>query len=271
MPYDPNLTTNWVAMSSNQTASSEGVFEVLSPNASLVERARQQLESLILNGSLPPGERLPTERKLGEMLGVSRTVVRESMRLLAAGGLVKVTSGSGAYVQVVGPNIVRDSLNLLLRASHLTPEQVYEVRSVLEINVAGLAAERAGTGEIAAMAEENSALVPDNLPATEYAKHDFLFHIRLAESTRNPLFLSLINSLSTVTIRTMWQMYTASHETSKRQVRTDEHSAILERVKTHDVEGARQAMSQHMARSLERLQEARLRIAVEQAESSIQP
>lgn len=257
-------------MSTNQT-SQEGVFEALSPNASLVERARQQLESLILDGSLPPGERLPTERKLGEMLGVSRTVVRESMRLLAAAGLVKVTSGSGAYVQSIGPSIVRDSLNLLLRASHLTPEQIYEVRSVLEINVAGLAAERAGIEEIAAMAKENSALLPDNLPATEYAKHDFLFHIRLAESTRNPLFLSLINSLSTVTIRTMWQMYAASPETFKRQVRTDEHSAILERVKMHDAEGARQAMSQHMASSLRRLREARFRIAVEQAESSIQP
>ncbi|MGH9395703.1 MAG: FadR/GntR family transcriptional regulator [Terriglobia bacterium] len=269
MPSDEHVTPRFVAMSPNQTTSREEVFEVLSPNASLVERARQQLESLILNGSLPPGKRLPTERKLGEMLGVSRTVVRESMRLLSAAGLVKVTTGSGTYVQGVGPSIVRDSLNLLLRASHLTPEQIYEVRSVLEINVAGLAAQRAGVEEIAAMAEENSALVPDSLPATEYARHDLMFHIRLAESTRNPLFLSLIHSLSTVTIRTMWQMYAASHETSKRQIRTDEHSAILERVKVHDVEGARQAMSQHMVGSLERLREAQLVIAVEQAENSI--
>lgn len=245
------------------------IFHALSPNSSLVERARQQLESLILNGSLPAGERLPTERKLGEMLGVSRTVIRESMRLLAAAGLVKVTSGSGTYVQAPGANVVRDSLNLLLRASQLTPEQIYEVRSVLEVNVAGLAAERADDEEIAAMAAENSALVPDNLPAGEYARHDLLFHIRLAEATRNPLFLSLINSLSTVTIRTMWQMYAASPETSKRQVRTEEHTAILEQLKAHNVEGAREAMSRHMAASLLRLRAAGHAAAVGDAEKSL--
>lgn len=259
-----------MAASSNQADRSKEIFEVLSPNASLVERARQQLESLILNGSLTPGERLPTERKLGEMLGVSRTVVRESMRLLAAAGLVRVTSGSGTYVQAPGANTVRDSLNLLLRASQLTPEQIYEVRSVLEINVAGLAAERAEDEEIAAMAEENSALIPDKLPATQYARHDLLFHIRLAESTRNPLFLSLINSLSTVTIRTMWQMYARSRETAKWQIRTDEHAAILERIKLRDVEGARQAMAQHMAESLRRLRETRHAAAVEQSESRLE-
>lgn len=258
------------SMAEKSRGAAPGVFESLSPNASLVERARQQIESLILNGSLPSGERLPTERKLGEMLGVSRTVIRECMRLLAAAGLVRVTSGSGTYVQAPGANLVRDSLNLLLRASQLTPEQIYEVRSVLEITAAGLAAERAEADEIAAMAEENSALIPDNLPATEYARHDLLFHVRLAEATRNPLFLSLINSLSTVTIRTMWQAYAGSHETAQRHVRTEEHADILEQLNRHNVEGARQAMSRHMTSSLRRLRQTRHAAAAHEAANALE-
>lgn len=226
--------------------------------ASLVERSEDHLEALILNGSLQPGQLLPTERELGEMLGVSRTVVRETIRSLAAKGLVEVTPGSGTYVRAIGPSIIRDSVNLLLRANSLSPEQIYEVRSVLEISVAGLAAERASAEDITALEEEIAMLWQEDLPAAEYARHDFLFHIRLAEATGNPLFLALINSISTVTIRTMSQMYAAGRSPSDTlPARTKEHSAIIEHIKQHNAEGARQAMADHMAASLARLREAR--------------
>jgi GntR family transcriptional regulator, transcriptional repressor for pyruvate dehydrogenase complex len=242
---------------SDDSSGERKLFQTIPRAVSLVERADQQLESLILNGSLPAGELLPTERKLGEMLGVSRTVVRETIRLLAAKGLVQVTSGSGTYVRSVGPNIIYDSVNLLLRANRLRPEEIYEVRNVLEITVAGLAAERATTEDILAMEGEISILKQENLQAAEYARHDFLFHTCLAEATRNPLFLALINSISTVTIRTMSQMYAVGrHEKENRRLRTEEHSAIVECVTQHDCEGARKAMARHMTESLNRLREA---------------
>jgi GntR family transcriptional regulator, transcriptional repressor for pyruvate dehydrogenase complex len=226
-----------------------------------VERSREQLESLILSGSLQPGELLPTERELGKMLGVSRTVVRETVRLLAAKGLVELTPGSGTYVRAIGASLIRDSVNLLLRANRLTPEQIYEVRSVLEISVAGLAAERAGAEEIAALEEEISTLQRENSQPAEYARHDFLFHIRLAEATGNPLFLALINSISTVTIRTMSQMYaeaTGDRRSYFLHCGTEEHLAIVKQVQQHNDEGARRAMADHMAASLHRLKTQRL-------------
>jgi GntR family transcriptional regulator, transcriptional repressor for pyruvate dehydrogenase complex len=235
-------------------------IEPISRTKSLVERAYEHLEALIVEGSLPPGELLPPERTLGEMLGVSRTVVREAVRLLTARGLLDVKSGSGTYVRAVGSNILNDSVDLLLRANRLSPEQIYEVRSVLEINAAGRAAENAGPDEIAAMEDETSILQRGGLPAREYAQHDFTFHIHLAESTGNPLFLALIKSVSTITIRTMHQMFTArsSHGSPFGLTPTaQEHRAILESVKQHDAEGAREAMAEHMRRALGRLREAR--------------
>jgi GntR family transcriptional regulator, transcriptional repressor for pyruvate dehydrogenase complex len=245
------------------------LFRTIPRTISLVERSKEQLESLILSGSLPPGERLPTEHDLGEMLGVSRTVIRETIRLLTAKGLIEVTSGSGTFVRAIGPSILCDSVSLLLRANNLSPDQIYEVRSVLEVNAAGIAAERAGREEIASLEDEISILQRENLQAADYAKHDYLFHTRLAEATGNPLFLALINSISTVTIRTMSQMYAgACHESKNRRVRTEEHSAIVERIKQHDAEGARQAMADHMAGSLSRLREARRLSAIAQADFS---
>lgn len=247
------------------------LFQTIPRAMSLVERAREHLESLILNGILPAGELLPPERKLGEMLGVSRTVVRETIRLLAAKGLVEVTSGSGTYVRAVGPNIIYDSVNLLLRANQLSPEQIYEVRSALEVDVAGLAAKRASAEEILTMEEEISILKQESLQAADYAKHDFMFHIRLAESTHNPLFLALINSISTVTIRAMNQMYAIGRcEITNRYFRTEEHAAIVKHIKRQNVDGARQAMADHMAQSLRRLKEAQHLRTVSDAEFSVE-
>jgi GntR family transcriptional regulator, transcriptional repressor for pyruvate dehydrogenase complex len=235
-------------------------IEPISRTKSLVERAYEHLEALIVDGSLLPGELLPPERTLGEMLGVSRTVVREAVRLLTARGLLDVRSGSGTFVRAVGPNILNDSVDLLLRANRLSPEQIYEVRSILEINAAGRAAENAGPDEIAAMEHETLILQRGELPAREYAQHDFMFHVHLAESTGNPLFLALVKSVSTITIRIMHQMYTARPPQGPPYGLTptaQEHRAILECVKQHDVEGSREAMAKHMERALGRMREAR--------------
>ena len=243
-------------------------FERLFRSVSLVERAKEQLEDLIVAGSLLPGHKLPSERKLGEMLGVSRTVVRETIRTLAANGLIEVTSGSGTHVRELGPAIIRDSVSLLLRANRLAPGQIFEVRSVLETTVAGLAAERASAEDVEALTEEISALQREELPVVEYAKHDFSFHVRLAESTHNPLFLALINSLSTVMIRSMYQMYSSGqHEYTYQHVTTAEHLLVIDQIKKHNVDGAREAMANHMAQSLIRLRRAQPLIAPGQTSS----
>jgi GntR family transcriptional repressor for pyruvate dehydrogenase complex len=232
------------------------VFEILSRNVTLVDRAREQVENLIISGTLQLGQRLPSERKLGEMLGVSRTVVRETIRALAANGLIEVRRGLGNYVGELGPGMIRDSVSLLLRANRLTPQQVFELRSVLEITVAGLSAERARAEDIAAISAEISALDQEDLPIVEYAKHDFGFHARLAESTHNPLFFALINLLSTVIIEKICQLYSSGlREHTYRSITKEHHSLILHHVKKHNVDGARQAMANHMGRSLDLLQE----------------
>src|SRR5919199_1277395 len=117
----------------------------------LRDRAADQLLEMVISGGLEPGERLPPERELCAHLGVSRTVVREALNLLEARGLISIEHGRGAVVSGGSPRAVRDTLGLLLRVQPKTLWELLEIRKILELEVAGLAAGRAEEGDLRGM------------------------------------------------------------------------------------------------------------------------
>src|SRR5213596_1650457 len=102
----------------------------------------------ITSRDLQPGDRLPSERELGEQFGVSRTVVREAVRALVAKGVIEVRSGSGLRVAAVNAAAVSESMSLYVHGGGIDFERVHEVRTLLEVHIAGLAAERASAEDI---------------------------------------------------------------------------------------------------------------------------
>src|SRR5262245_61941046 len=118
-------------------------LETVKKAPGLVEKTEVQLENLILSGVLRPKQRVPSERDLGEQLGVSKTVVREAIRSLSARGLVEVRAGSGTYVREPSQDMVSRPMALWLRSGVLTVEDVHVVRTTLEVQIAALAAQRA--------------------------------------------------------------------------------------------------------------------------------
>ena len=127
------------------------MLKAVTREQTLTERAQHQFEELIVSGKLMPGDRLPSENEMGKMLGVSRTVVREAVRLLSARGLVEARSGSGVYVRELNSAMIREPIDLLLRCRAIKVEDILEVRALMEVHLAGLAAERASSEEIVAM------------------------------------------------------------------------------------------------------------------------
>src|SRR5689334_7353637 len=134
------------------------ILETLKRTPGLVERTEAQLEKLIVSGSYRPGTRMPSERELGQQLGISKTVVREAIRSLAARGLVEVRPGSGTYIRQVSDDMVTRPMALLLRSAVLDVEHIHEVRLSLEIQIAGLAARRASDANVKAMQQAIAAL-----------------------------------------------------------------------------------------------------------------
>jgi GntR family transcriptional repressor for pyruvate dehydrogenase complex len=221
------------------------MLKIMQRDQTLTERAQEQIGDFIVNGTFTPGDRLPSENEMGTMLGVSRTVVREAVRLLVAKGLVEVRTGSGIYAKKLDAELMRGPLELLLRSQRLSIDEIIEVREAIEVRIAGLAAERAEKEDIAALEEAVRLLKKTRNSPREYAETDVLFHARLAAAARNPLFMILSSSLNATMLGPIAQCARARGDAVIEEAQLD-HLRILERVKAKDVEGARRAMQESL-------------------------
>jgi GntR family transcriptional repressor for pyruvate dehydrogenase complex len=211
----------------------------------LTQRAEQQVQDLIVTGKLKAGDRLPAESEMGKMLGVSRTVVREAVRLLSARGLVEARTGSGIYVRGVNSAMIRDPMDLLLRSRSITVEDIVEVRQLVEVHLAGLAAQRASAEDIRALEETVAELENPRLSPREYAEIDVAFHGRLAVAAGNPLFLILAQSINAVMMDPICFVYASDKHAREDTIR--EHNAVLDGIKARDPGRARRAMTDFLA------------------------
>lgn len=235
----------------------------------LVERVTQHLLDLIVAGSLRTGQKLPSERDLAEQLGVSRTVVREAIRSLQARGVLAVRSGSGMEVARITPERASEALRLFIHLGHgalldgLSYEQVADVREMIEIRVAGLAARNATDEDVARLTEVYQELgAAADLETVSAA--DVAFHRAIAEMTHNVLYLVMLDSIGEVLLDIR---RSTLGKPGRRQLAVEAHGRILERIAARDEDGARQAMAGHLHES----QETWAQVAGEQGPGEPQP
>lgn len=203
-----------------------------------------RLIDMITRERFATGTLLPSERELCIMLGVSRTVVREALQVLAARGVVTIRQGTGVLVGSPSGGPMRDFLELLLRREGVTLPELLEVRQLLEVEVAGLAALRSVATDHAAMARSVHALQMQPGSPEGYVQADVEFHQLIIRAARNRLLTTVTHPIT--------DLLRASRVASFRgTVSIDrtvgEHTAILEAVKQHDPEAARDAMRVHLA------------------------
>src|SRR5580700_12240784 len=160
----------------------------------LYEQIVQQIQHSILQGTLKPGDQLPSERELAVKFGVSRTAVREAVKTLREKGLVEPFSGRGTFVTNGTSQAIRQSLDLMIRINQQEGSaHLAELRLVLEPEIAGLAASRID-GQLLGTMRETLAIMERNLQDREaYIEADLDFHLALAEAAGNPLILSLLD------------------------------------------------------------------------------
>ncbi len=221
----------------------------------LANRVQAELQRLIIDSQLGVGDRLPTERDLAEQFGVSRTVVREAVRALAAKGLIEVTAGRGAMVRAPSPEWAAESIGLLMRhsSSGLDYDKVIEVRRMLEVQIAALAASRrtkADLDDLDAILEGAANYVED---ADAFITFDVAFHAALARATHNELFSALLDSLSPVMVEVR-RLGLRVPGTPQRAL--DHHRSVLDAVRARQVRIARVAMDRHMDEARDTLQAA---------------
>ncbi len=226
----------------------QSALKAVARDTTLTERVQQQIEDLILDQALLPGERLPSENEMARTLTVSRSVVREAIRLLTAKGLVAARNGSGIYVRALGAELVSQPIQLLCRARGLTTEQLIEIRAALETATARLAAERATAQDIAALEAAVKRLEDPALGFEEHVQADLAFHRCLAVATHNPLFEVFTEALTLVLAEFLSTAFAHDHRRSAESAAID-HGRILARVKAGDSEGAAREMSAELAKA----------------------
>ena len=209
------------------------------------DRAADQILDMLISGGLNPGERLPPERELCARLRVSRTVVREALNLLEVRGLISIEHGRGAVVSGGNTDAVRDTLGLILRVRPKVLWELLEMRKILEVEIAGLAAERATEEHVQAMRAQLERMLASIDTPNGYVDADVEFHAVLARAARNEVLLTMLEPI--VDLLRASRRVSASRRPGSALRALGEHEEILRCVEVGDTEGARREMRAHLA------------------------
>lgn len=211
---------------------------------SLSDEVAEVLLRRIREGPMMVGTRFPSERELSEQFNVSRTVIREAIRSLAAKGVISVQAGRGHSVSRVEAHAVRESMSLyLLGMDELDYQNVHEVRATIELEVAGLAASRATDDELKELAEVCEQMAERVTDIEFTARVDLEFHRKLAEMTHNPLFVVLLDAISDVLLEIRVEALMIPNQAKEG---LEFHRKILTQVAARNPAGARFAMQEHL-------------------------
>ena len=227
------------------TNSMKNGYSPVKRQAKLSSQVAEQVQHLILSRDLKPGDRLPTEREMGETFGVSRTVIREAISTLEALGLVTSLAGSGTYVRMMEGKDASSSLNMFIKSRQkpFSLDELMEVRCVLEIEMVKLAAERATKEEIHLLEEcLQNMLATTNLP-DEFAKWDLEFHLIQAEACRNPPFGIILEPLKESLLDLI---YTTTTTPGAIEKACEYHREVLDCIKKKDAQRAVKVIKKHL-------------------------
>lgn len=221
-------------------------YQTLEREPKLADRATAQLQTLIVSRAFQPGDRLPSERELGERLGVSRTVIREALRTLATKGLVEVRGGAGAYVRAPSSELVSELLGICLShvdTGDVTYRHSLEMRRILEIEMTGLAAERRGQGDLEELRLLLREMARPGQSAEEWARSDVAFHDTIARASKNPLFPIVLRSISDVLMNVRLEAIRLPETPANALFH---HKKIYQQLEKGSSAGARAAMEAHL-------------------------
>lgn len=221
----------------------------------------RQLESLILEGVLRPGERLPPERELAAQLEVSRPSVREALQRLEAAGLVEARHGGGTFVRNAFAETLTDPLADLFQRHPEAAVDFVEFRYTLDGIVAYYAALRGTDADREILTQRFRAIeaVHGKDDFVEEADRDADFHIAIAEASHNIVLLHVVTSLLELLRKdVIFNRNLLYSRKDARDLLMEQHRKIYEFIMNRDAEGARTAAQAHMRHVERALREDRL-------------
>lgn len=207
------------------------------------ELVAERLVDDISSRRLKPGDTLPTERELVQTYGVGRSSVREALRILESRGLIEST-GTGTFAVADYLRPLNKSLDVLLSVDAADFRELFEIRRILEVEAAALAASRRTKAELAAMARAIDEMQAGLDSEERFIEADLRFHLLVAGATRNRVVLHLMDAIRTLLQRSLSSSY---HIPGSPESAIQMHRLILEAIEAKQPEDARRRMQDHVA------------------------
>jgi len=238
------------------------------PRTNLTEEIVTRLVSLILEEGLKPGDKLPSVRELVNQFSVGRSSLREAIRILNAIGVIDVSVGEGMSVGRGDLSLIARPLTLGLLMGQQSRNDLIETRRLIEIEMAGLAAERGTEVEIVTISGHLETMRESQNRHARYSTADLEFHLAIARASHNQLLYNLLHTLRHILgalIAKVVVDYDANHMPQSFKV----HLPIYDAIRTRNSRGARRAMAAHLDRLEERLTLAIARGLTSEGNSSL--
>jgi GntR family transcriptional repressor for pyruvate dehydrogenase complex len=211
----------------------------------LVQSVVKSLIGYIQINQLKVGDPIRSEGEFAIELGVSRTVVREAFKALAAMNIIEVSAGRRAKVSAFDGAVMALTLSHGLRTEQVTVQQVWDVRRAIEMRTVVLASMHRTDKDVERILELTRMMRETHDDVAAMTEHDIAFHIAIANSARNPLMPVLVSALTSSIRDTnpiVWK--TRTHEAEQLEV-VEWHVAIAEAIRDRDAAQAMKAMSRH--------------------------
>lgn len=218
-------------------------------NTKIYEQVIEQIQQMIINGELKSGQKLPSERDLAEQLQVGRASIREAFRALQIIGLIEVRQGEGSFIRESFEEFLFQPLSLIFILQNSKPREIIELRRVIELETAYLAAKNFTEEEILQMRgiikelrelkdgkdEERSVIVDQN------------FHYLIARGAKNILLLNILRVCSELVddlIADARGKILVKEENQDYLV--EQHEKIFKAIEDRDPDAAKNAMADHI-------------------------
>lgn len=208
------------------------------------ELVAERLLADIAERRLLPGDQLPPERTLAEAYRVGRSSVREALRILESKGLIR-SAAHGTFRVAEYGNPLNQSLALLLSMHDGDLRELYEVRKIIEVEAAGLAAARRTEEDLARMRAAVEEMLSGLGSRERYIGADLEFHLAVARATGNRIAWHMMNAVRDVMRRALSSVFSIPGSPERS---ADQHRQILEAIEARQPEAARQRMREHLLR-----------------------
>ncbi|MBS4197152.1 FadR/GntR family transcriptional regulator [Lederbergia citri] len=209
----------------------------------LSEVVSARIKSYISENKCQPGDRLPTEKEIIEMLGVSRTIVREALKTLQSQGIIEIKQGLGIFVKEIKIQSIFRNISPFLTIDKVKFKEVIDTRIILELGAINLAINHYDLDKIKQMSYWNEALLEKAKKGEKPKTEDLNFHRSLMKATGNETYIQVSSIIS--------EYFNMNHleeivDLEQYVASYKEHQSVIDCILNKDAEKAKQAMEEHL-------------------------